>query len=526
MKNFKRLIGTVIVFLILLANSLSVFAFSENESRSVEGFFIESQMLKGDGQSYQLDKESTRLEGIIILIRLLGKDAEAQDMNGLPCRFIDVPSWAAGYVNYAYESGISNGVGDNIFGTNNKMSAQQYSTLLLRVLGYNDSQGDFKWYESVEKAEQLDILPVEMALKYEESNTYTKRDIVETAFCFLEANYKDQEETMVQYLIEAGVVNKEIAEKYGVGIIGFDSISTSFNEDSYISFDIKENQLYINGKNEDDNKKWFLIHINDADTKAERIQRVVQKDSQDEFELSVSLSSLPSGEYYVDLYGNKERYHTYTSIVFESVKLIKTKEAFYFETSPVYGRNLRIFLGNQLANQDYKMTLMTRASKDSINTIRDLAFEITAGIESDYDKVKAIHDWVASNIYYDKDYLNGKKISTNINSIDVLNKKYAVCSGYSNLYHDLVSSIGIRSIQVFGYALGITGADSWDDLDIKKAEPNHVWNEVYVDGRWIIVDTTWDSSNTYEAGKFTEKGLSHNYFDTTMQFLSITHRTN
>lgn len=526
MKIIRRIIGLAVVLAILLSISITVFAFSDNESRSVESFFAESEMLKGDGKSYALDKESSRMEGMIILIRILGKEAEAQEMSNLPCKFIDVPNWAVGYVNYAYETNISKGVGGNLFGTNNKITAKEFNTLLLRVLGYDDANGDFQWNDSVTKTDELAILPTDMVEKYNKNSKYTKRDLVETAFCFLEANYKDQEETMIHRLIETGVVTKETAEKYGLAVMGWDTITTTLSESDFLKFSINQNQLYIEGTNDDHNKEWLLARIADVRNGAEKTRKVVRKNSQGEYDITFSLASLPVGEYYVDLYVNKEKYNYYTSIIFETVRLIKNQETSYFLAAPVYGKNLRIFMGNQLEEEDYKMTLMTRASKESLNTIRDLAFEITEGIEGDYDKVEAIHDWVADNIYYDKDFLNGKAKTTNLNSIDVLKNKYGVCSGYSNLTKDLVSALGIPNKQVLGYGLGIQDVDSWDDVDLRTIQPNHIWNEVYVDGRWIVIDATWDSANTYEAGTFTYKGIgAKTYFDTTIQFFSNSHKT-
>jgi transglutaminase/protease-like cytokinesis protein 3 len=61
-------------------------------------------------------------------------------------------------------------------------------------------------------------------------------------------------------------------------------------------------------------------------------------------------------------------------------------------------------------------------------------------------------------------------------------------------------------------------------VDLRKGEPNHVWNEAYVDGRWVIVDTTWDSANKYENGNFYDGHMSMLFFDVSVPFLSNTHR--
>ena len=38
--------------------------------------------------------------------------------------------------------------------------------------------------------------------------------------------------------------------------------------------------------------------------------------------------------------------------------------------------------------------------------LTELSNEITAGLDDDLEKVQAIHDWVAANIYYDYDQYN------------------------------------------------------------------------------------------------------------------------
>lgn len=53
----------------------------------------------------------------------------------------------------------------------------------------------------------------------------------------------------------------------------------------------------------------------------------------------------------------------------------------------------------------------------------------------------------------------------------------------------------------------------------------HAWNEAYADGRWIILDTTWDSQNRYENGIFSEaKPCSTIYFDPSLEAFSESHR--
>lgn len=147
----------------------------------------------------------------------------------------------------------------------------------------------------------------------------------------------------------------------------------------------------------------------------------------------------------------------------------------------------------------------------------------TADLENDYDKARAIHEYVANLIHYDLDYANHLSPSTYVTAEEVFDKEIAVCEGYSNLTIALLRSVGIPAIFVEGYALGINGnASDWDRVD--KTSSNHAWVEAYVDGRWIVMDPTWDSKNTFEGGKKTEmKSDFYRFFDMSPEMLASTH---
>lgn len=530
-KNMKlnKIIAVTIMIAVLIGSTVPAFAFSANESRSVESFFIEAKLLKGYGNDYGLDKPPTRMEGIIILIRLLGKEAEALQLQTAPGRFADVPDWAAGYANYAYAEGISVGVGNDRFGTGDLMTAQQFHTLLLRVIGYDDSRGDFSWNSAVDKAETLGILPVDLADRYEDTRnyTYTKRDLIETSFCFLQANYKEADGTLIGTLVDSGVISGELAGSYGLNEVRWESISTNLSKEEYYAFQLKGSTLTVTGSSDKADRKWLLVMISSKETGAQKMKKFESRNTDGEYNISLSLSSLPKGEYYVDLYSNDEKYNQYKSFILSSLILKVEGNDYYFAPAPVYGDNLRYHKGNRIETKDEAMTLMTRADRETTDRIKKLAAEITKDSKDDYDKIRAIHDWVADYVYYDRDYLNGKKSTTNLTSKSVLDSRYAVCSGYSYLTKDLITAAGIPCKVIAGYALGIDRSkDDWGDVDLRRLEPNHAWNEAYVDGRWVIIDTTWDSSNIYESGEFTKgESISHIYFDSTVKYFSNTHKT-
>ncbi len=161
---------------------------------------------------------------------------------------------------------------------------------------------------------------------------------------------------------------------------------------------------------------------------------------------------------------------------------------------------------------------------DIPDRIRRAAESITAGIEKDYDKARAIHEYVADTLYYDLDYQQHIASSTAVSAQDVYDKGYAVCEGYSNLTLALLHSVGIPAVFVEGYALGVgNSVINWENADTLSS--NHAWVEAYVDGRWIIMDPTWDSKNTLANGKKeTFKSDFYRFFDVTPEMLSVGHK--
>lgn len=110
----------------------------------------------GSGDSFNLDQPLTRAAGVTMIVRLLGKDAEAR-AGSYQTPFTDLPDWAAPYVGYAYTLGITQGTSPTTFGPSTPMTAGQYLTLTLRALGYDDKAGDFSYDKAVDKALSLGL---------------------------------------------------------------------------------------------------------------------------------------------------------------------------------------------------------------------------------------------------------------------------------------------------------------------------------------------------------------------------------
>ncbi|PKM67482.1 MAG: hypothetical protein CVU95_07160 [Firmicutes bacterium HGW-Firmicutes-2] len=117
--------------------------------------------LKGTDEGLELDRELTRAEGAIMYSRLLDLEDEiiafSSEQSDYMSGFTDVPSWAKDTIDYLHYKGLVLGLSDKLYGSNAKMTEAQYTTLVLRALGYLDSEGDFIWNASVDKAIEIGL---------------------------------------------------------------------------------------------------------------------------------------------------------------------------------------------------------------------------------------------------------------------------------------------------------------------------------------------------------------------------------
>ena len=137
--------------------------------------------------------------------------------------------------------------------------------------------------------------------------------------------------------------------------------------------------------------------------------------------------------------------------------------------------------------------------------IRNLAYMITEKSVTDYEKTRAIHDWVSRNIGYDVAELDKTAVHS-YTAIETMEGKKAVCNGYANLTAALNRTIGIRTKIIGGTAKNNIFASS-------SKNSSHAWNETYINGKWMIQDTTWDAGGVDSKTNKFHFRLSHKYFN-------------
>ena len=89
-------------------------------------------LFRGTENGFELEKPMTRAEAAAMLTRFLGAEQEAL-AGEWEHPFTDVPQWAEPYVGWLYESGLTKGVSETVYGAGEDVHCGQYGTFLARA---------------------------------------------------------------------------------------------------------------------------------------------------------------------------------------------------------------------------------------------------------------------------------------------------------------------------------------------------------------------------------------------------------
>lgn len=204
MKQHRKIISFLLSFSLFFSLCiLPASAGYEVKHGDAAGALWEQGLFLGNGGSFDLDKPLTRVAGAVMIVRLLGKEAEAK-AGSYTTPFTDVADWAKQYVGYCYTNGIVNGTSENTFGSGNNMTAAQYLTLVLRALGYDDKAGDFSWDKAPEKALQVGMIDKEAYIQYTTTEQFLRDDAAGIAYAALTQKLKGTDKLLMSVITFPG----------------------------------------------------------------------------------------------------------------------------------------------------------------------------------------------------------------------------------------------------------------------------------------------------------------------------------
>lgn len=189
------------------AAMLTASAFAANYTNCADALH-EMGLFQGTQNGYDLDRTPTRAEAAVMLVRLLGKEAEAKALT-YTAPFTDLKGWEKPYVQYLYSNGLANGTNRTTFHPTGKCTAQMYAVFLLRALGYSDT-ADFSYANAIETAREQGIYDTGII----NVQNFLRDDAAAASYTVLSVSPKNSEGTLLDQLVSENAITEADAKRY------------------------------------------------------------------------------------------------------------------------------------------------------------------------------------------------------------------------------------------------------------------------------------------------------------------------
>lgn len=189
------------------AAMLTASAFAANYTNCADSLH-KMGLFQGTQNGYDLDRTPTRAEAAVMLVRLLGKEAEAKALT-YTAPFTDLKGWEKPYVQYLYSNGLANGTNRTTFNPTGKCTAQMYAVFLLRALGYSDT-ADFSYANAIETAREQGIYDTGII----NVQNFLRDDAAAASYTVLSVSPKNSEGTLLDQLVSENAITEADAKSY------------------------------------------------------------------------------------------------------------------------------------------------------------------------------------------------------------------------------------------------------------------------------------------------------------------------
>ena len=135
--------------------------------------------------------------------------------------------------------------------------------------------------------------------------------------------------------------------------------------------------------------------------------------------------------------------------------------------------------------------------------IQQIVTEIPSSYKTDSEKALYLHDYIVKNVKY-------KMQGEHQTAYGALLDGVAVCAGYADAYKLLLKAVGIEAHTITGQSYNPQGV-----LE------NHAWTMLYIDGKCLFTDVTWD--DPFVDGAQSDNFVSHEYFNITLEQMNKDH---
>lgn len=167
-------------------------------------------LFRGMTTGYELEGGTTRAQGLVMFLRLMGLEEEAlKTADAVP--FADVPAthWAHPYVSYAYRNGLTTGVTETSFQPDAAVTAQHYLTFLLRALQYAEGS-QFTYNTVLTDASTLGLFS-QQEVTAVSTGSFQRHKMVYLSYYALFCENGQSGELLLESLISSGTVSEKSA---------------------------------------------------------------------------------------------------------------------------------------------------------------------------------------------------------------------------------------------------------------------------------------------------------------------------
>ena len=376
------------------------------------GLFLGNGKLPNGSPDFELDRTPTRGEALVMLVRLLGAEREAQ--TGQYSHPFTDAGWADAYIGYAYTNHITSGVSATEYGTYSDITLAQFLTLVLRALGY----ADVDWRNPYPTAGTA-------GLYYPQGEGFYRADLALICLEALDCQIKGQGMTLRTRLIKSGAIDMERSgQSSQVFIPGpVAPLVTEMTVSERDDFPVQLASATVG------HAEQITIHV--PDSRAESYMNTINNIMDN----SLSHPFSEGDGYDCSYYPNQ--------IFFKPLYADAVRVMAWLE-----GRR------DSLSSEDARMFNAAQAVHDALVT-PDM---------SEYDQVKAFHDWLVNNTEYDFTFSK-----SSYDAAGPLLYGRAVCDGYSKAFDLLCYLSGIDCVRVNGEATNSsvgTGSHAWNKVKI------------------------------------------------------------
>lgn len=155
----------------------------------------------------------------------------------------------------------------------------------------------------------------------------------------------------------------------------------------------------------------------------------------------------------------------------KTMEAIRKEHQYLYENTSKWEVTMK-YTGNK-GTIHFKMNYLTDLKKEMhVNKEVDkILAEIIKKDATEFEKVKAVHDYIVLNGSYSSDTKNSQYIAYTF-----LTEKKGVCQAYALLMYKMLDELNLQVKYIKGYS----------------NNERHAWILVNVDGSWYHVDPTWD----------------------------------